>query len=213
MTHARRSGRATQPPALPAARRSVEAPAVDPRVARSRERVLGVALDLVAERGIAGASIEAIAARSGVAKSTIYRQWQHQAALVIDAFHSIAPDPPSPDTGTLAGDLVVLLGGFAEGLGRGRTGVLMVALTDAAQRDPDFAHLHAQEVLRRHQPVLAVLAQGRDRGELPAEVDLDELLDHLAGPIFHRQFISGPPPNRKLAERVVLAALRAATTG
>lgn len=210
MTPTPGNGRATAPPdgALTATK-AADTPAPDPRVARSRERVLGVVLDLVAERGIAGASIEAIAARSGVAKTTIYRQWPHQAALVVDAFRSIAPDPPIPDTGTLAGDLTVLLGRFAETLGRGRTGALMAALIDAAQRDPDFAHVHAQEVLRRHQPVLAVLARGRDRGELPAHVDLEELLDRLAGPIFHRRLVSGLPLDRDLAARLVVATLGA----
>ena len=104
---------------------------------------------------------------------------------------------------------MVLLGGFAEALGRGRSGVLMAALIDAAQRDADFAHVHAQEVLRRHQPVLVVLARGRDRGELPAGVDLDELVDRLAGPIFHRRFISGLPPDRDFGERMAIAALGA----
>ena len=56
---------------------------------------MSAALDLVAERGVAGATIEAISARSGVAKTTIYRQWPHQAALVLDAFHSVTPDPPA----------------------------------------------------------------------------------------------------------------------
>ncbi len=180
---------------------------------RSRQRALGAALDLVAERGIAGASIEAVSARSGVAKTTVYRQWPNQAALVLDAFRSIAPDPPLPDTGTLRGDLEVLVGGFAEALGQGRAGVFMAALIDAAQRDPDFAALHAVETRRRHRPVLAVLAGGIERGELPAGTDLDALVDQLAGPVLHRRFVSGLPPDRGFGERVVDGVLRACTAG
>lgn len=186
---------------------TVEEPALDPRMSRSRQRALGAALDLIAERGIAGASIEAISARTGVAKTTIYRQWPNQAALVLDAFRSIAPDPPVPDTGTLRGDLKVLLGGLADALGNGRAGVLMAALIDAAQRDEDFARLHVQESLRRHRPVLAVLARGLERGELPADSDLDALVDRLAGPVLHRRFITGLPLHRDFGEHVVDAVL------
>ena len=179
----------------------------DPRVLRSRERVLAAALELVAERGTAGATIEAIAARSGVAKTTIYRQWPHQAALVLDAFRGVAPDPTVPDTGNLRGDLVVLVRGLSSALESGPAGVLMPALMDAAERDPDFAALHAEEALRRHRPVLAVLVRGQERGELPLDVDLHELVDRLAGPVIHRRFVSGLPLDAGFAERVVDAVL------
>lgn len=90
--------------------------AADPRMARSRAAVLGTALELLVERGIAGTTIEAIAQRSGVAKTTIYRQWNSQAALTLDALRSILRPPADPDTGTLRGDLVALLTGFAAAL-------------------------------------------------------------------------------------------------
>lgn len=166
-----RAGGAGQAPTKAPAPKRERAAAVDsardPRMHRARQRAIAAALDLIVERGIAGASIEAVCARSGMAKTTIYRQWPNQAALVLDAFRSIAPDPPVPDTGTLRGDLQIPVGGFAAALGTGRAAVLMAALIDAAQRDEDFAHLHAQETRRRHQPVLVVLARGVERGELP----------------------------------------------
>ena len=177
--------------------------ALDPRVRRSRQRAVGAALDLVAERGISGASIEAISTRSGVAKTTIYRQWPNQAALVLEAFRSVTPDPPVPDTGTLHGDLLVLVGGLAEALGHGRAAVLMASLIDAAQRDPDFAQMHAQESLRRRRAVLAVLARGVGRGELANDTDVESLVDRLAGPVFHRRFVTGLPLDRDFGERVV----------
>lgn len=181
--------------------------APDPRISRSRQRTLGAALDLIAERGIAGASIEAISARSGVAKTTIYRQWPNHAALVLDAFRSVTPDPPQPDTGSLRGDLKVLVGGLAEAIGQGRGAALMASLIDAAQRDPQFAQMHAQESRRRRQAVLAVLARGIERGEFPSDTDCEALVDRLAGPVFHRRFITGLPLDRDFGERVVDAVL------
>lgn len=177
-------------------------------MARSRQRVLTAALDLVAERGVAGATIEAIAARSGVAKTTIYRQWPHQGALVLDALRTAAPDPPATDTGTARTDLIVLLNGLAAGLTSATVGTLLPSLIDAAGRDADFAALHADDARRRHQPVLVVLQRAVERGELPVDSDLDELLDRLAGPVFHRRYVSGLPLDHDFIERVVDAVLR-----
>lgn len=181
----------------------------DPRMLRSRERVLAAAADLMTERGVAGATVEAVAARSGVAKTTIYRQWPNQAALVLDAFRSATADVPATDTGSLRADLVTLVGGLADALTRGPAGRLMSALVDAAERDPDVAHLHAQEARRRHLPVLVVLQRGIDRGELPAGADLDGLVDRLAGPVFHRRFVTGLPLDAAFVEHVVAAVLAA----
>jgi AcrR family transcriptional regulator len=181
----------------------------DPRVVRSRERVLAAVVDLVVERGASGTTIEAVAERSLVAKTTIYRQWPHQAALVLDAFRSAAEDPPATDTGSLRGDLVVLLAGLAEALGSGPAGPLMAALIDAAGRDPAFAAQHAEEARRRHRPVLEVLERGVARGELPTGADLEGLVDRLAGPVFHRRFVSGLPVDARFVEQVVDAVLLA----
>lgn len=209
MTRTRGNRRSTPAPEGPPGEEapSPPSPPADPRVSRSRQRALGAALDLVEERGIAGATVEAISTRSGVAKTTIYRQWPNQAEVVLDAFRSVAPDPPLPDTGTLRADLNVLVGGLAEALGQGRAGMLMASLIDAAQRDPQFARLHAHESLRRREAVLAVLARGIQRGELPTDTDREELVDRLAGPVIHRRFITALPLDRAFGERVVGAVL------
>src|SRR3712207_7645107 len=75
---------------------------------RSRAAVLAATLRLLAERGIAGTTIEAVAETSGVAKTTIYRQWNSQGGLVLDAFDSIVQPPPDPATGSLRTDLIDL---------------------------------------------------------------------------------------------------------
>ena len=180
-------------------------------MARSRQRVLTAALELLAERGVAGATIEAIAHRAGVAKTTIYRQWPHQGALVLDAFRTAAPDPPATDTGSARTDLIVLLTGLAAGLTSAAVGTLLPSLIDAAGRDIDFATLHANEARRRHEPVIVVLQRAVERGELPDDSNLDELLDRLAGPVFHRRYVSGLPLDQAFIEHVVDGVLPAAT--
>ncbi|WP_307844638.1 TetR/AcrR family transcriptional regulator [Actinotalea solisilvae] len=174
-----------------------------PRVARSRARALTAALELLVERGIAGTTIEAVADRSGVAKTTIYRQWPGQAALVQDAFDSLLQPPDAPDTGSVRGDLLLLVGGLADALSSSPAARLMPALIDAAERDADFAELHRRQAARRHAPVLRVLERAVRRGELAKDADLGLLLDLLSGPLFYRRMVSGGPLDRAYAERVV----------
>ncbi|WP_328465781.1 TetR/AcrR family transcriptional regulator [Actinoplanes sp. NBC_00393] len=176
---------------------------------RSRATLLNTTLRLLAERGIAATTIEAIAEQSGVAKTTIYRQWDSQPALVLDAFGSILQTPSDPDTGSLYGDLMELLTGLARSLSTGPAAGLMFALIDAAERDPAFAALHRREADTRHSVIVAVIRRGIARGELPAGTDPAEVLDMLAGPLFHRRAISGAVVDAAYAESVVNRVLAA----
>ncbi|WP_367129171.1 TetR/AcrR family transcriptional regulator [Saccharothrix sp. HUAS TT1] len=187
-------------------------PRTDPRVVRSRAAVLRATLALVAERGISATTVEAVAERSGVAKTTIYRQWPDRAALVVAAFDTTLTPPADPDTGNLRDDLVHLLTGLAHALTTGPAASLMPALIDAAGRDAAFAALHRREADRRHRVVLDAIARGIDRGELPADTDPADVLDLLAGPLFHRRLISTADLTADFARRVVDLVLRAHTT-
>lgn len=179
----------------------------DPRVLRSRAAVLSATVDLLFEHGVAGTTIEAVAARSGVAKTTIYRQWRDQPALVLDAFSSLLAPPVAPDTGVLRDDLLHLLTGLAHALRASPAAGLTPALVDAAERDPAYAELHRRESRARHAAVRAVLARGVERGELPHDVDLDLVVDLLAGPLFHRRWFSSQPLDARVAAAVVDAVL------
>lgn len=133
---------------------------------RSRAAVLAATLDLLVQRGITATTLEAVAQRSGVAKTTIYRHWDDQPALVLDAIASTLHQPADPDTGTLRQDLAVLLTGLATAL-HSPAAALMPALIDAAKRDRAFAALHREEATRRHPVVRDVITRGITRGELP----------------------------------------------
>jgi AcrR family transcriptional regulator len=191
--------------------RRVDGPRIDPRVLRSRRTVLEATLRLLADRGIAGTTIEAVAERSGVAKTTIYRQWDSQAALVRDAFDSVLQTPPAPATGSLRGDLVELVAGFAEALATSPATGLMFALIDAAERDPAFAQVHRRQAAARHAMILDVIRRAVEAGDLPAGTDPAEVLDLLAGPVLHRRAVTGGIVDAAFAERIVdrvLAAYR-----
>ncbi len=182
---------------------------MDPRVARSRTAVIAATLDLLLERGITATTIEAVAERSGVARTTIYRQWDGQPSLVLDAIGTTLRTPTDPDTGTLRGDLLGLLGGLADALTTSPAAGLMPALIDAAERDPAFAALHHREATQRHQVVHTAIARGIARGELPRDTDPADVLDMVTGPLFYRRLVSAAAVDRAFAQRVVDRVLAA----
>jgi AcrR family transcriptional regulator len=184
---------------------------VDPRVTRTRAKVIAATLDLVAERGILATSIEAVCERSGVAKTTVYRHWPDQHHLVLEAIASTLRTPADPDTGTLREDLIALLTGLGVALQRGPAAQLMPALVDAAERDPAFAALHQAEATGRHEVILAVIRRGIARGELPPGTRAADVLDLLGGPIVYRKWMSAAEVRRPFVTTVVdvvLAGLR-----
>jgi len=171
--------------------------------------MIAATLNLLAERGISATTIEAVAERSGVAKTTIYRQWDGQPELVLDAIGTTLHTPTDPDTGTLRGDLLDLLGGLADVLNTSPAAGLMPALIDAAERDPAFAALHHREAAGRHQVVLTAIARGIDRGELTPGADPAEILDMVTGPVFYRRLVSSGAVDRAFAQRIVDRVLAA----
>lgn len=184
-------------------------PSDDPRVVRSRAKVLAATLELLVERGITATTIEAVSERSGVAKTTIYRQWDDQPSLVLDAFAGTLSEPPDPDTGSLRADLTALLTGLEHALRTSTAAQLMPALIDAAERDPAFAALHRREAAHRHGVVRAIVVRGIERGELPRGTDPDEVLDLLSGPVFYRRWVSAGTVDTAFTSRVVDLVLAA----
>lgn len=179
---------------------------LDPRVARSRARILDATLAELGEHGYAGLSIEGIAARAGVGKATVYRHFPDRADLVAQAIET-GPDPlPVPDSGDLREDLLTILAELVE-RGHGPAASLFPILIDAAERDAELgAHRHAF-VRARRRPLLQVLQAGIARGDLPPTVDLDLLADLLAAPLFYRRFVSRAPVDATFAAQVVDAVL------
>jgi AcrR family transcriptional regulator len=175
----------------------------DPRVARSREAVLAAAAELLGEEGAAGFSIDAVARRSGVARTTIYRHWPEPPALLFDAFRHAAEPTPAPDTGSLRDDLVELYTHLSEKLPGTCYGRMLPVLLDAATRDPTLAPLHRQFIQERRQPAREVIRSGVERGEAPADIDVEALVDRLAGPVFYRFLVVREPYRRADVERLV----------
>jgi AcrR family transcriptional regulator len=169
----------------------------DPRVERSREQVLRSTIDLLGEVGYGELSIEAVAARSGVAKSTIYRHWSGKLALVTDAFTELKLEEAPPAPGPVRGRLIELLTVIARRVVEPDWRVTCVpALLEASAHAADVAQVCAELAEAGTAQVSDVLDDAVASGELPASTDTGMLADALLGPIFlrglfHRPFV--PP--------------------
>jgi AcrR family transcriptional regulator len=110
-----------------------------PRSKDADRAILAAAGALLAEGGFGALSIEEVAARSGVAKTTIYRRWPSRGTLALDAFLAdFQSQQPSPDTGTLPGDLLAALRAWIRAVTRARAGPILAALIAESQRDPEL---------------------------------------------------------------------------
>jgi AcrR family transcriptional regulator len=173
----------------------VRAVEVDPRVERSRELVVGAAIDLLGELGYSALAIEAVAARSGVAKSTIYRHWQNKEELVADAFTRLREQAQTvPPPGPVRERAMTILRALALKLldPDWAIAACMPAMIDGGVQCPKVAEESARVAEERAKPLVEVLEDGRAAGELPPESDATMLADALVGPIilrrlFHRQ--------------------------
>ena len=183
----------------------------DPRVLRSRHGALTAAQELIAEYGFRGVTIEAVAARSGIAKTTIYRQWRSANELLVDAFESGKCVVLFPDTGDLRSDLTAGLLALAETLGGNDGGRLLPAMLEAAERDPEFALLSKSFIDARRKPLRDRLTRAVRRGELPADSDVETLMAVLAGPLFYRRLLTHQALGRAFIERITQIVIDGST--
>jgi AcrR family transcriptional regulator len=166
-------------------------------------------LELVAEHGYAALTIEGIAGRAGVAKTTIYRSWPSKAAVVMDAIFT-SSDPPLrfPDTGSAAADLRTQMAQVAELFTEPGFAKPFVGLLTASQHDPTLAaELRARLITVRRAGAARVLHRGIARGELRADLDIELAIDALYGALYYRLLISHEPLSANYATAVLDQAI------
>lgn len=183
------------------------APRTDPRVDRSRTAVLEATVALLVECGLADVRVEAVARRSGVAKTTIYRHWATRDELLFDALATLVHPAHDPDSGTVAEDLRLLLGGLATSLTTTPWGRILPSVLEAAERDDTIAELHRGFVGPRNRILLDVVDRGVARGELPPDTCAEDLIDLAAGAVFFRRFVTRRPLDEAYLDWVVSTVL------
>lgn len=158
--------------------------------------VLTAAVELLDDRriGYRGLTMQAVAARAGVSKATLYRWWPDKAHLVLDAYRAkSARDATSPITGDLRTDLLSHLGHLAFALTKLGFGPTVTQFIVAAE-DESFGRLYRETLLReRRQDVLDILVAGQRSGQVRAGADLTVAVDAAYGAIHHRLLLTKAP--------------------
>ncbi len=162
-----------------------------PRSEESHQSILRSTLKLLKQQGgFPELSIEAIAADANVGKTTVYRWWPTKAALVADAFSASADEELRfPNTGSVESDMSLQMRRLIR-IFQSRRGKVVAALLAGGQSDPELIEAFRDRFLwPRRKQAYKTLQRGIDRGELPADSDLDLVLDSLYGPIYMRFLI------------------------
>jgi AcrR family transcriptional regulator len=179
----------------------------DPEVDRA---ILEATIELLAEEGFGGLSIEAVAARAGVGKTTVYRRWPSKIPLVVDVLTHLksplaAPIPEDMDTRNA---LVRFLSEIVRAHGNQPTDRILAGLVGAMSQDPELAEaVRAGLVSSRRVVVCGLIERGIARAEIRPDVDVEVVADLLGGPILMRTLITGRPVTRRLAREIVTLVL------
>ncbi|MEV5609117.1 TetR/AcrR family transcriptional regulator [Streptomyces sp. NPDC052225] len=186
-----------------------------PRSEDAGARILGAARGLLTERGYDRFAIDEVAARAGVAKTTLYRRWPTKDHLLVALVARVQDEVDVADTGDIRHDLTVYLSAVAAGLERmrrvgrdgapeaGRSAGVVAELVAAAARHPDVGEAVRALFARRNALPLRLLERARARGALDRAVSPGVLFDQLAGALYYRLLITGAPIGAGYVEGLV----------
>jgi AcrR family transcriptional regulator len=152
-----------------------------PRSIQSHQAMLQATLELLAEVGFDAMSIDAISARAGVGKTTIYRRYASKEELVADAIESVREEVVIPDTGTLQGDIDALIQNAVQitlnPLGRQTVAMII----SSASSNTQFAQIYWTKYLQpRRKTFEIVLERAKARNEIPTDLDSDLVFDTMS---------------------------------
>jgi AcrR family transcriptional regulator len=182
-----------------------------PRSARADAAILEAAIDAFVDRGWDALTIEGVAARAGVSKSTIYRRYPCRVDLLLAAARRLAQERDAvPDTGTLRTDLVEMVSSFVRMVTTTRTGQAIPMMVAATAKHPELAAPYREFLAERRAAWRVVVDRGIVRRELRPGVDVELVIDLLVGPLFYRTCVSHQPIDAGWVTALVDSVLRAA---
>ncbi|MHC3818213.1 TetR/AcrR family transcriptional regulator [Streptomyces sp. DT9] len=185
-------------------------------------RIVESAGELLLGHGYDRFSVDEVAVRAGVAKTTLYRRWPTKDHLVVAVVARMQDEVPVAYRNDVRADLTRYLNAIVDGLHRmrlagrpsasGDTSAGVVAeVAAAAARHADIGAAVRAMFLRRNALVLRMLEQARDAGELDKDVDPEVVFDQLAGALYYRLLITGAPIDAAYVDRLVASVLRGAS--
>ncbi len=184
------------------------------RTARVAEAVLAAAVAELSSRDYADISVESIAARAGVHKTTVYRRWGSKPELIRQALAGAAVSHiPVPDTGGVDEDLRALARAVQAVLSVPQGATITRALVVGGLTSPEIAGVMSQFWAGRLTAISVIVDRAVARGELPAGTDPAALMHALAAPLFYELLVTRAAITERDADRGAAAALAAARAG
>ncbi len=191
------------------------APDATRRNQASRQAILRAAFELCAERSYERTSVEAIAARAGVGKQTIYRWWPSKGAVVMEALNEVVGVASDfPDSGDVVADLRQQMTAVAKLLSSPDFGPVYTGVIGAAQSDPAVADALVRDIIEPRMVACRMrLQSAQEQGGVRPDIDLDVAVELLYGPIYHRLLLHTRPPGPEQVTTVLELAFRGLRPG
>ncbi|GBE93175.1 TetR/AcrR family transcriptional regulator [Nostoc cycadae] len=157
-----------------------------PRSNQVDQAILQATLDLLAEIGYQSMSIEAIASRAGVGKTTIYRRYSSKEELVADAIENLREDVLIPDTGSFWGDMDIVIDNAATRIQSPLGRQTLALIISTASSNPQFAQVYWKKYTKPRRDAFAqVMERAKSRGEIQADANIDLIIDLVSGSIYY----------------------------
>jgi AcrR family transcriptional regulator len=181
-----------------------------PRSTEADEAILEAAVELFAEVGLEGMTVEGVAARAGVGKATIYRRYPCKVDLVVAAARCFTQGPERPpDTGSTRGDLRALVDGLIAILTTTPLGRVLPILIAARTRVAELDRAYADIVAEKRARSAIVVRRAIERGDLRPDVDPELVIDCYVSPVFYRFLVTNAPLDDEFAASIVDVTMRA----
>jgi AcrR family transcriptional regulator len=178
-----------------------------PRDPSRDEAIIDAAIDVLVRDGYDRLSMEGVAAAAGVGKATVYRRWSSKAELVIDAMATLKPAIDAIDTGTLEGDIELMVVASCSPHSQ-RLQRVMMSICSALPREPELLEAFRTRFTEpRIARITDMLERARGRGELGPDVDVAMAASLVPSLMLQRALMTGQPAGRVYAERVVGSVL------
>jgi AcrR family transcriptional regulator len=187
-----------------------------PRSQEARQAALDATVDLLLASGVEGVTFDEVAARSGVAKTTLYRHFGSKQAMVVEAASSCFVELPTPDNGDLRRDLREIFNRWQDKEKAPKVPDLMPVLLAGSDRDPELHTLVLAMLDERRRPIRTVLQLAQLRREIDPALDLDLAIALLTGPFVQRRMVDRQEITDEFRDAVleqVVAGLRATRHG
>src|SRR5437764_14575195 len=175
-----------------------------PRSEQAEQAIIEATLDLFAEQGFEGVCMEAVAARAGVGKATIYRRWPGKEDLLLDALSLLKSPLPEPRGGSVREDLVAMLRVMCQDAADPTRMRRYALLLGEGEKYPRILQRYKQTVAEpRREMIRSVLRRGIASGELRPDADVEVAMFMLTGAVISRSKHDAEPITPDYAERVV----------